>query len=199
MNAVSLQSDLAMLSRAEFSRTIRSIDKRAIEPEQLIHVTCNEFDITPEDLHRKNRKRPHVQVRQCLMHYLHKTFGMSSTSAGEYFEKDHATVLHACKVVENYETDFIMKPIVERFNAMLAGIEFVVQEPKKQPIYDKIIGLMIAWYGYRETIRTRDLEFKDFLIRNGLPRTAVNEVIQTAISRNEMQMIDSEKNHIKFV
>lgn len=66
-----------------------------------IILACKEYDITLKQLISKSRKREIMLPRQILMMYWHKVLRLNSTESGQPFNKDHATVLHACKMVKN--------------------------------------------------------------------------------------------------
>lgn len=70
-------------------------------------IVCDYFELPLETLKSKTRKREVVQARQLAM-YFSKTLTKSSLSAigAHCGGKDHATVLHACRTVNNLmETD----------------------------------------------------------------------------------------------
>ena len=68
-----------------------------------------------ETLQSKTRKRHIVQARQLAMFFAKKYTKASLASIGSQIGKrDHATVLHACKTVDNlYVTDKQFKKYVE--------------------------------------------------------------------------------------
>jgi len=73
-----------------------------------IRTVVSKYTMIPEDdIGIKTRKREIVQARQLCMYFAKWMTSMSLTSIGEtYGDKDHATVLHACRTVENLrETD----------------------------------------------------------------------------------------------
>ena len=75
--------------------------------ERIRDVVCDYFDLSVDAISTKSRKREVVQARQIAM-YLSKKLTQSSLAAiGEAIGKrDHATVLHACKIVGDLmETD----------------------------------------------------------------------------------------------
>lgn len=81
--------------------------KREISIDYIQKVVCNFFNIGVENLQSKTRKREIVQARQVAM-YFSKSLTKSSlaTIGAQIGGKDHATVLHACKTVNNLiETD----------------------------------------------------------------------------------------------
>jgi chromosomal replication initiator protein len=81
--------------------------KREISIDYIQKVVCNYYNIGIEQLQSKTRKREIVQARQVAM-FFSKTLTKSSlaTIGSQIGGKDHATVLHACKTVNNLiETD----------------------------------------------------------------------------------------------
>ncbi len=81
--------------------------KQEITTEYIQKVVCNYYNIGFEQLQSKTRKREIVQARQVAM-FFSKSMTKSSlaTIGSQIGGKDHATVLHACKTVNNLiETD----------------------------------------------------------------------------------------------
>ena len=76
--------------------------KREVSIDYIQKVVCSYFDIGVEMLQSKTRKREIVQARQVAM-YFSKSLTKSSlaTIGAQIGGKDHATVLHACKTVNN--------------------------------------------------------------------------------------------------
>ena len=70
--------------------------------ENILEKVCKHFEVEPASIQTKSRKREVVQVRQIAM-YLSKKYTDASTSKIGMVvgKKDHATVLHACKMVKN--------------------------------------------------------------------------------------------------
>jgi chromosomal replication initiator protein len=68
---------------------------------------CEYFDIPLEQINSKTRKRNIVQARQLAMYFSKKHTNSSLATIGLHCgNKDHATVLHACRTVNNLsETD----------------------------------------------------------------------------------------------
>ena len=77
-------------------------------------IIADYFDLDIESLHSKTRKRNVVQARQLAMFFSKKyTKNSLSTIGSQIGQRDHATVLHACKTVENLiETDRAFKKYV---------------------------------------------------------------------------------------
>ena len=86
-------------------------------------VVCNYFEMPVESLESKTRKREIVQARQIAMFFAKELTKQSLAAIGSQIgKKDHATVLHACKTVNNlidtdkqfkYDIDDISKKIKE--------------------------------------------------------------------------------------
>ncbi len=83
---------------------------------------CNYFEIPMEKLKSKSRKRETVQARQLAM-YFSKLYTKSSLAVigNKCGNKDHATVLHACKTVKNLvDTDKNFKKHVDELDGILS-------------------------------------------------------------------------------
>ncbi len=81
--------------------------KKELTIDYIQKVVCDYFNLSPEMIHAKTRKREIVQARQIAM-FFSKNLTKSSlaTIGAKIGGKDHATVLHACKTVNNlYDTD----------------------------------------------------------------------------------------------
>lgn len=75
------------------------------------------FKLTIADLRIRTRKREIVEARQVCMWWLKNNTKQSLNDIGSYFgEFDHATVLHACKTVNNLiDTNKAFKQKIEPF------------------------------------------------------------------------------------
>ncbi len=94
------------LTKEMIDKLIKST-KREISIDYIQKVVCNYYNIGLEMLQSKTRKREIVQARQVAM-FFSKSMTKSSlaTIGSQIGGKDHATVLHACKTVNNLiETD----------------------------------------------------------------------------------------------
>jgi chromosomal replication initiator protein len=80
---------------------------REVSIEYIQKVVCDYFDLEIEILKSKTRKREVVQARQIAMFFSKKLTKSSLANIGAHCGgKDHATVLHACRTVNNLsETD----------------------------------------------------------------------------------------------
>lgn len=81
---------------------IVNITPKVTTIEQIRDVVCDYFSLTVDAISTKSRKREVVQARQIAM-YLSKQMTKNSLSAigSAIGQRDHATVLHACKIVND--------------------------------------------------------------------------------------------------
>ena len=96
-------------------------EAKSIGIDDIINVVCKHFGLDTTAIHTKSRKREVVQARQVAM-YLAKTHTDFSTSKiGKFIgNKDHATVLHACKTVKGQcEVDKSFRSDLENIEALL--------------------------------------------------------------------------------
>jgi chromosomal replication initiator protein len=92
--------------------------KREVSIDYIQKVVSDYFDMDVETLQSKTRKRHIVQARQLAMFFAKKYTKASLASIGSQIGKrDHATVLHACKTVDNLaETDKQFRKYLEDIN-----------------------------------------------------------------------------------
>lgn len=95
--------------------------KREVSIDYIQKVVSDYFQMDVETLQSKTRKRHIVQARQIAMFFAKKMTKASLASIGSQIGKrDHATVLHACKTVNNLSsTDKQFKKFVEDLNKKL--------------------------------------------------------------------------------
>lgn len=95
--------------------------KKEISVDYIQKVVCDYFNITPDQLHSKTRKREIVQARQIAMFFSKSLTKSSLASIGSQIGgKDHATVLHACKTVNNLiDTDKRFKQTIDNIEKKL--------------------------------------------------------------------------------
>jgi chromosomal replication initiator protein len=70
-------------------------------PLMIIRVVFDYFGISSFYQMTKTRKREIVIARQVSMYYIKENTRLSLANIGAYFLRDHATVMHACKTVNN--------------------------------------------------------------------------------------------------
>jgi chromosomal replication initiator protein len=94
---------------------------KEISIDQIQKVVSSYFQMDIETLQSKTRKRHIVQARQIAMFFAKKLTKASLASIGKQIgNRDHATVLHACKTVNNLSsTDKQFKKFVEDLDKRL--------------------------------------------------------------------------------
>lgn len=65
-------------------------------------IICAEFRISPEDLHKRSRRRDYVLTRACIWYLLKKQYLVTLRALGNIYGKyDHTTVIHGIQTIEN--------------------------------------------------------------------------------------------------
>lgn len=102
------------LARQMIDKFVKNTTKE-ISIDYIQKVVCDYFDMPLDQLKSKTRKREIVQARQLAMYFSKQLTKNSLSSIGaQCGNKDHATVLHACRTVNNLtETDKRFKTYVE--------------------------------------------------------------------------------------
>lgn len=102
-------------------KAIRCAELKPIGINDIIEKVCEHFKVDTTAIHSKTRKREVVQVRQVAMYLAKKHTETSSSKIGQVIgNKDHATVLHACKIVKDQvEVDKAFKAEIEEIETSL--------------------------------------------------------------------------------
>lgn len=117
LNKKAITVDLAI----EMINKIVKQSKHEITIDYIQKIVCDYFNMPTDSLQSKTRKREIVQARQIAM-YFSKTLTKSSLASigAQIGNKDHATVLHACKTVNNLiDTDKHFRVDVEEIEKRL--------------------------------------------------------------------------------
>jgi chromosomal replication initiator protein len=95
---------------------------REVSIDYIQKVVCDYFDLPIELLKSRTRKREVVQARQIAMFFAKKMTKSSLANIGMHCGgKDHATVLHACRTVNNLqETDKQFRTYIEDLDKKLS-------------------------------------------------------------------------------
>ena len=119
---------ISMIAQASFNRKEFTLElareivdkfvkntKKEVSIDYIQKVVSKYFDMDVATLQSKTRKRHVVQARQLAMYFAKRMTKSSLANIGSQIGKrDHATVLHACKTVDNLtETDKQFKKYVE--------------------------------------------------------------------------------------
>ena len=126
---------ISMIAQASFNRkeftlalTKQIVDKfvkntkREVSIDYIQKVVSKYFEMDVTTLQSKTRKRHIVQARQLAMYFAKRMTKASLASIGSQIgSRDHATVLHACKTVDNLtETDKQFRKYVEDITKKLS-------------------------------------------------------------------------------
>jgi len=129
--AIVIWENMMLSKELEFVYQTIKIGTEIIKPKEInieyvSKVVCEYFSIPVESLQLKTRKREIVQARQIAMMFSHRIVKKGTAEIGrEIGDKDHATVLHACKTVDNlYQTD-------RRFRNQIDELEAILKSHKK--------------------------------------------------------------------
>ena len=97
------------------------ITTREISIDFIQKIVCDYFNLPLDLINSKTRKREIVQARQLAMYFSKKHTKSSLATIGLHCgNKDHATVLHACRTVNNLiETDKQFRTYVEELDKKL--------------------------------------------------------------------------------
>jgi len=108
------------LAKQVIDKFVKNV-KKEISIDYIQKVVSDYFKLDIDTLCSKSRKRHIVQARQLAMFFAKKYTKSSLANIGSQIgDRDHATVLHACKTVDNLlETDKEFKVYYEEINKQL--------------------------------------------------------------------------------
>ena len=110
------------LAKNVVEKFVKQVHKE-VSIDQIQEVIAQYFDMDVDTLQSKSRKRNIVQARQLAMFFAKKYTKASLASIGSQIgDRDHATVLHACKTIDNLlETDKQFKAYFNDINNQLSS------------------------------------------------------------------------------
>lgn len=96
-------------------------ENKPITIDSIISKVCAHYNLDESAIHTKTRKREIVQVRQIAMYLAKKHTDHSSSKIGQLIgNRDHATVLHACKMVKDLiDVDKAFKAEMDEIETMI--------------------------------------------------------------------------------
>lgn len=169
--------------------------------EDITDIVCDYFNMPVDYIRSKTRKREVVQARQIAMFFSKSLTKLSLTSIGSQIgQKDHATVLHACKTVNNLiDTDKQFRNEINEINKRIGNFinnknKFVANSKCEKNI---LVGRVICTNVSNNTI------FVDTLIHKETSVEAINRLRGIAKLRGynllfEYQNIYKELNEDNF-
>jgi hypothetical protein len=90
------------------------LKKQKIDPYIIIDAVKSVTGYNPLE-NKHTRKRPYVEIRQLTMYCMRKFTYISSDKVGKIFNRDHATVLHAVKTMDNLLNFHKDKTLIDSF------------------------------------------------------------------------------------
>ena len=94
------------------------VDNHPLTIDDILEKVCQHYNVSPQHVFSKSRKRDYVQVRQISMYLAQKYTKMPASRIGQLIgNRDHSTVLHSCNAVEQ------RLKIDKEFSAELSSIE----------------------------------------------------------------------------
>jgi chromosomal replication initiator protein len=99
-HATMLNQDIDLdLAKKVIGNTV-NVSKKQLSFELIAETVSRFYNIDEQLLYGKSRKREISDARQLVMYLTKKKTQLSSTNIGLKLSRDHATVLHACKQIE---------------------------------------------------------------------------------------------------
>lgn len=99
-HATMLNQDIDLqLAKTVIGNSVK-VNKKQLSFELIAETVSRFYNLDMELLYGKSRKREISDARQLVMYLTKKATQMSSTNIGLKLSRDHATVLHACKQIE---------------------------------------------------------------------------------------------------
>lgn len=106
------------LAREMVDKYVRSNSRDNISIEYIQKIVSDHFSIPVETINTSTRRREVAQPRQICMYFAKKYTKLPLSTIGQYCgNKDHATVLHACRVISDlYESDKNMRRDIDEID-----------------------------------------------------------------------------------
>ena len=99
-HATVLNQDISLdLARNVLANAVKTT-KRQINFEMITQEVCSYYQIDPDMIFTKTRKREISDARQMIMYLSKKVAKMPLTAIGTRLSRTHATVLHACNNID---------------------------------------------------------------------------------------------------
>ena len=90
----------------------------------ICEIICRGENVTIDDLKVGTRWLEFIYPRQLIMFFVREFKLDSESGIGRFFHKSHATVIHACKVIQNYyDTDKIKRKEIDNYRTKIYEIK----------------------------------------------------------------------------
>ena len=101
------------------NKTRQALESGEAPMKDIEHYVCLWFGVDPSEIHTTSRKQRLNDPRSMCMYFMYK-LGHTLTSIGEYYKKDHTTVLHHYYAIsDRAEVDDDTKHIINRIELMI--------------------------------------------------------------------------------
>ncbi len=103
---VSINKAISDIKKFDMSHRYQRIPKNSKKPRwaiteiNIIEIVCDVFGCDMKDIFGESRRTHIVQSRHLCAYILHREQKLTSGSAGELIEQDHASILWSCGAVE---------------------------------------------------------------------------------------------------
>ena len=89
--------------------------------QSILRFICDEYNVTKEDLIKKDKKTPLPDARHLFFYEAHRQKLGTCENIGKFLDRDHTTVLHGVKKIRGYyEYDLRIKEKVDRMKYMFS-------------------------------------------------------------------------------
>lgn len=69
------------------------------KPDRIAQVVAEYFGVNKDHVRSKMRTRDHLIARQIGMYLMLRLCGMTYQSIGDFYDRSHSTVMHACRKI----------------------------------------------------------------------------------------------------
>jgi len=108
---------------AALGNYLRGEKGRRITMEMIERIVCTHFKVTSEDIRSTKRSNDIAYPRQIAMYLCHELTEVSWPTIGGVFSRDHSTVIHAHKKIQNLSaSDPATKALIQSLSIQIKGI-----------------------------------------------------------------------------
>ena len=108
---------------AALGNYLRGEKGRRITMEMIERIVCTHFKVTSDDIRSTKRSNDIAYPRQIAMFLCHELTEVSWPTIGGFFNRDHSTVIHAHKKIQNLtDSDAATKALIESLTIQIKGI-----------------------------------------------------------------------------
>jgi chromosomal replication initiator protein len=103
----------------DIAPTIQPI-KHHTTPKQVVERVARYYNIPSKELFGTSRVKDVKNARQVAMFLMNKDLNLSTTKIGDEFKKDHSTVIHGIRMVnDKIKTDFTLREQISELRSKI--------------------------------------------------------------------------------